>query len=137
MEGNIPLKSLVIFSIYGITKKKKEKKSLLAIISRNILTNKLFDSVLYQRWLNYFSLNFLSFYLNFLSCVSRFFIFIKILIADINFCCWLFTDEWNLNFPSLHNARMQIYFHVCKYTSFVSFNHCFTTSNIRYRRIWL
>lgn len=88
VEGNIPLKSLVIFSIYGIIKeKKKKKKCLLAVISRNILTNKLFDSVLYQRWLNYFSLNFLSFSQLFIR-VSRLFIFIKILIADINFCCW-------------------------------------------------
>lgn len=87
VEGNIPLKSLVIFSIYGIIKEKKKKKYLLAVISRNILTNKLFDSVLYQRWLNYFSLNFLSFSQLFIR-VSRLFIFIKILIADINFCCW-------------------------------------------------
>lgn len=87
VEGNIPLKSLVIFSIYGIIKEKKKKKCLLAVISRNILTNKLFDSVLYQRWLNYFSLNFLSFSQLFIR-VSRLFIFIKILIADINFCCW-------------------------------------------------
>lgn len=86
VEGNIPLKSLVIFSIYGIIKEKKKKKCLLAVISRNILTNKLFDSVLYQRWLNYFSLNFLSFSQLFIR-VSRLFIFIKILIADINFCC--------------------------------------------------
>lgn len=67
VEGNIPLKSLVIFSIYGIIKEKKKKKCLLAVISRNILTNKLFDSVLYQRWLNYFSLNFLS---SFYPCIE-------------------------------------------------------------------